>query len=336
MYSLYNYSLLHHNTFGLHVKADRFVEYASEEELRNLIAHQELSEPLLHVGKGSNLLFQGDYHGIVLHSAVSGMEMRHEDDLTVTLRIGAGETWDDVVGFCTAHGYHGLENLSLIPGETGAAAVQNIGAYGTEIKDFVVQVETIDLKTGERKAFSRDECGYAYRQSFFKTRLKGRYAVTYVTLKLSKEFRPDLEYGVIRSEMEKRGWSSIDAPRLRQLIIDIRRNKLPDPEKTGNAGSFFMNPVVSPALAEKLLTDYRDMPHYVVEGGVKIPAGWLIEQCGWKGRALGRAGVWPKQALVLVNLGGAEPEDIVRLSRTIQTDVSQRFGIVIQPEVNFV
>jgi UDP-N-acetylmuramate dehydrogenase len=336
MYSLYNYSLLHHNTFGLQVKADRFVEYTSEEELQDLIAHQELSEPLLHVGKGSNLLFRGDYHGTVLHSAVSGIGNCGEDDASVTLRIGAGELWDDVVGYCTAHGYYGLENLSLIPGETGAAAVQNIGAYGAEVKDFVARVDTVDLKNGSRKAFSREECGYAYRRSVFKTSLKGRYAVTYVTLRLQKQFRPDLEYGAIRNEMQKRGWSTVDAPQLRQLVIDIRRQKLPDPAVTGNAGSFFMNPVVAPQVAEKLLADYPDMPHYVVDGGVKIPAGWLIEQSGWKGRSLGRAGVYPKQALVLVNLGGAEPDDIVNLSKAIQTDVEQRFGIAIKPEVNFI
>jgi len=233
-------------------------------------------------------------------------------------------------------GWSGAENLSLIPGEVGASAIQNIGAYGMEAKDLIVRVETVELATGERRTFSNSECQYAYRSSVFKRELRDRYAVTHVVYRLLKEFVPRLDYGHIR-EVLPTDAEKITVQSVRQAIINIRRNKLPDPKNMGNAGSFFVNPIVSDATYRMLREVHPRMPHYETEDGrVKIPAGWLIEQCGWKGRELGAAGVYARQALVLVNRGGATGADILRLCEAIQRDVKEKFGIEIQPEVNII
>jgi UDP-N-acetylmuramate dehydrogenase len=225
----------------------------------------------------------------------------------------------------------------LIPGEVGASAVQNIGAYGVEAKDVIALVEAIDLSNGQKRVFGTEECNYAYRQSIFKNALKGKYAITYVTYRLSKTFLPRLDYGNIRVELSQRGIDEPTALQLRQVIIDIRRQKSPDPAVEGNAGSFFMNPVVSRSQYEQLLAQYPDMPHYPVDAAhEKIPAGWLIDKCGWKGRSLGPAGVHSRQALVLVNRGGATGSDIVRLCEAVRSDVKTRFQIDIYPEVNII
>lgn len=345
MNKYYNYPLLSHNTFGVDVAAHCFIDYANEDELCEVIqelCQAELPKPVLHIGGGSNLLFLHNFDGVILHSAIKGIEIVESEVAShdeVTLCVGAGEVWDDVVSFAIGHGCYGIENLSLIPGETGAAAVQNIGAYGVEVKDVITQVCGVHLYTGEKRVFSVGECDYAYRSSVFKHDLKGQYAVTHVYLKLSRHFIPKLDYGGIRKQLECQGVNpdKLTAEALRRTIIDIRQAKLPDPKVQGNAGSFFMNPVVDAGSFERLLKQYPLMPHYQLDDGqVKIPAGWLIEQCGWKGKALGRAGVHDKQALVLVNLGGATGDDIVRLSETVQHDVKQKFGIDIHAEVNFI
>lgn len=331
-----DYSLLSHNTFGMDVRAHRFVEYESEAELQQLVLQLHDDEPLLHIGAGSNLLFKGDYPGTILHSAIRGIELVREDADCQWLRVGAGVVWDDFVSYTVTHGLGGAENLSLIPGEVGASAVQNIGAYGVEAKDIITQVETIDLHSGVKRTFENSDCCYAYRQSIFKNQLRGRYAVTYVTYCLSKHPVLHLDYGNIRSRLAQNIESQLTPSDVRQAIIAIRNAKLPDPKELGNAGSFFMNPIVPKEQFQVLQSQYPDMPFYDVPDGVKIPAGWLIDQCGWKGRSLGRAAVHKNQALVLVNLGGASPEDILRLSETICQDVRQRFGIDIHPEVNFI
>lgn len=334
-----NYSLLQHNTFGIDVRCRLFVEYDTAEELHNLVTPH--LHPL-HIGGGSNLLFLKDYDGLVLHSNIKCIEEVPpvEEKDKVFLRVGAAVVWDDFVDYTLQHDWYGLENLSLIPGEVGASAVQNIGAYGAEAKDFITEVDCMNLQTGERRTFSNAECCYGYRQSLFKTtEYRGKWAVLYVTYRLSKTFVPHLDYGGIRAELERRGITpdNLTAKQLRQVIIDIRRAKLPDPKLQGNAGSFFMNPVVNRSQYETLAKEYPNMPHYDVdEDHVKIPAGWMIEQCGWKGRALGAAAVHDRQALVLVNRGGATGKDIVRLCDTIRHDVAQRFGIDIHPEVNFI
>ena len=341
-----NYNLLAHNTFGIDVCCRRFLEYETVEEAQAVAAIlREQQEPYLIIGGGSNLLLTGDFPGVVIKSGIKGMEIpprpleRGLGGEASILKCGSGEVWDDVVAYCVAHDLYGAENLSLIPGEVGASAVQNIGAYGAEVKDLIVQVEAVEIATGKVVTFNNEDCEYGYRQSKFKHEWKDRYLMTYVTYQLSHTFEPKLDYGNIRSELEKRGIGASDerltAQLLRQVIIDIRNAKLPDPKVEGNGGSFFMNPVVSKEKYETLAALYPDMPHYTIDAThEKIPAGWMIDQCGWKGKSLGRAGVHDKQALVLVNRGGATGAEIVHLMETIQRDVKARFGIEIQPEVN--
>ena len=337
-----NYSLLGHNTFGIDVKCRRFLEYDTIDDLSYVIG----TTPLLHIGSGSNLLFMGDYEGTVLHCNIQTIEKAFTHPFerklkgTERLRVGAGMVWDDFVAYTLEHGYYGLENLSLIPGEVGASAVQNIGAYGVEAKDYIDSVECVNLTNGRHHIFFNAGCDYSYRHSIFKTpEYRGKWAVLYVTFRLSTIFKPKLEYGGIRAELERQHISvdTLTAQQLRQVIIDIRRAKLPDPQVQGNAGSFFMNPVVPREQFEELLKQYPAMPHYEVdEDHVKIPAGWMIEQCGWKGKALGPAAVHDRQALVLVNLGGATGADIVALCQAVCRDVKERFGIDLHPEVNFI
>lgn len=337
---LENYSLLKHNTFGIDAKCSRFVEYATVEDLCTALQDFCKNEhaKFLHIGGGSNLLFTKDFEGTILHSAILGKECIRENGDDVYLRVGAGEIWDDFVAWCVEHGYYGLENLSYIPGEVGASAVQNIGAYGKEVCEFIDSVETVAVATGQPRVFKMEECQYAYRYSTFKAENKGKYIVTHVVFRLSKTFCPDLQYAALSRELTARNIpeSTLTAQALRNLVVDVRRSKLPEPSEIGSAGSFFMNPVVDKEVADRLLAQYPNMPHYLVEKGVKVPAGWLIDQCGWKGRRMGNAGVYEKQALVLVNCGGATGEDICTLSKAVQQDVKEKFGISIYPEVNFI
>ena len=331
-----DYSLLPHNTFGMDVKASVFIEYASVEELKEVLSLYVKDNQWLHIGKGSNLLFTGDFSGIILHSAIKGYEVIHEDTNEVVVRVGAGEVWDDFVAMTVENEWYGAENLSLIPGEVGASAVQNIGAYGVEAKDLIVGVEAIEVSTGKECIFKNEECGYAYRESVFKSSLKYQYLVTHVSYRLKKTPCYHLDYGNIRLELEKQK-ACLTLANVRQAIISIREAKLPDPKLQGNAGSFFMNPIIPYAQFEALSARYPQMPHYEVDTQrVKIPAAWMIDQCGWKGKQMGRAGVHHKQALVLVNLGGATGKEIIRLSEEIQKSVSDKFGVSISPEVNFI
>ncbi len=337
MKEIKNYPLLSHNTFGMDVKAAVFVEYDSVAELKTILSDNNyLSGQWLHIGGGSNLLFTADYAGTVLHSAIRGYEVVDEDDREVKVRVGAGEVWDDFVAYAVGNGWYGAENLSLIPGEVGASAVQNIGAYGAEAKDLIVKVETLAVETGMERVFSNEECRYAYRESIFKKELRGKYIVTYVTYRLSKQPVFNLKYGNVQGELAKRG-CEVTLENVRNTIIAVREVKLPDPKVQGNAGSFFMNPMVPRARFEALQQQYPDMPHYDVDGDrVKIPAAWMIDRCGWKGKQVGRAGVHTKQALVLVNCGGATGDEVISLARQIQESVQQKFGISISPEVNFI
>lgn len=330
-----NYSLLAHNTFGIDVKTRFFLEYHSVDELRELIARGLVTKPYLHIGGGSNLLFTADYPGTILHSCINGIEILAENEEEVRVCVGAGVEWDDLVAECVRRGWYGAENLSLIPGEVGASAVQNIGAYGVEAKDLITSVRTMNIR-GEERVYSVDECNYAYRSSIFKSAEMKDVFVTHVCFRLSKREQYTLDYGTIRAELEKQP-DGITLETVRRVIIDIRRSKLPDPKVTGNAGSFFMNPVVGRQQFETLQRQYPQMPFYeLADGRVKIPAGWMIDRCGWKGKALGPAAVHDKQALVLVNRGGATGRDILALSDAVRASVSEKFGIDIHPEVNFV
>lgn len=322
------------NTFGIDVSASSFFEYHSEDELQKKIETGGISMPYLHIGSGSNLLFIKDYEGTVLHSRITEIEVIAENGNQVSVRVGAGMIWDDFVAYCVGKGWYGLENLSLIPGEVGASAVQNIGAYGVEVKDFITSVDTISI-FGKKRVFQTRECEYAYRKSIFKRPEMKSVFVTYVTFCLSKKESYTLDYGTIRQELTK--YSIVDLETLRRVIIEIRESKLPDPKILGNAGSFFMNPIVSRVQFEELQRQFPSMPHYDIdEERVKIPAGWMIDQCGWKGKALGPAAVHDKQALVLVNLGGATGSDIVALSDAVRASVYEKFRIEIFPEVNFI
>lgn len=322
------------NTFGVDVSAASFFEYGSEDELCEGIAAGSITMPYLHIGSGSNLLFIKDYEGTVLHSCIKGIDVTAENEDRVWVRVGAGVVWDDFVAYCVEHNWYGTENLSLIPGEVGASAVQNIGAYGVEVKDLVTSVETVNI-LGEKRVFRVQECEYAYRKSIFKRPEMKSFFVTYVNFCLSKKEFYMLDYGTIRQELAK--YPAVDLKTLRHVIIGIRESKLPDPKILGNAGSFFMNPIVPRVQFEALQRQYPSMPHYDVdEERVKIPAGWMIDRCGWKGKALGAAAVHDKQALVLVNLGGASGADIVLLSDAVRASVYEKFGIEIYPEVNFI
>lgn len=349
MKDIRNYGLLAHNTFGIDAKCSRFLEYESVEEARQIVGLlTEADQPLLILGGGSNLLLTGDYAGTVLHSAIMGIEVLDNKTLAaaegddalcnpdwVFLSCGSGEVFDDVVAYAVEHGYHGAENLSIIPGEVGASAVQNIGAYGVEAKDIIYKVEAVEVATGKVVWLSNEDCGYGYRQSRFKHEWHNKYLITHVVYELSRTFVPSLEYGNINSALAAKGIENPTAEELRQVIIEIRRAKLPDPDVQGNAGSFFMNPIVGKGKYDELAALYPGMPHYTIDAEhEKIPAGWMIDQCGWKGKSLGRAGVHDKQALVLVNRGGATGAEVVTLCRTVQKDVKNKFGIDIYPEVN--
>ena len=328
-----NYSLLPHNTFGIEAQCARFLEYADEQEALQVAAIlRDTSVPYIIIGGGSNLLLTRDFEGIVVHSVCKGI--RREGN---RLTCGSGEVFDDVVEESIRMGLYGAENLSLIPGDVGASAVQNIGAYGAEAKDLIRSIRAVEIVTGHVCIFENAECEYGYRQSRFKQDWKNQYLIVSVEYQFSETFQPHLDYGNIRAELERQGIAEPTAQQLRQTIIDIRNAKLPDPKVQGNAGSFFMNPVVSREKFESLQAEYPQMPHYTIDADhEKIPAGWMIDQCGWKGKSLGRAGVHDKQALVLVNRGGATGAEIVTLCRTIQDDVKRKFGINIHPEVNII
>ena len=328
-----NCSLAGMNTFGMDVWADRLAVFSTTDELRDILGR--VSPPLLVIGCGSNLLFTSRFKGTILHSSISSIEIIGESEERVEVRAGSGVVWDDFVIWCVEKGLWGVENLSAIPGQVGAAAVQNIGAYGVEAKDVIRSVETVRLSDGKARTFSNGECRYSYRQSIFKNELKGEYAVTYVVFSLSRLPRPQLGYGALEKEVERLGGPSIE--NLRTAVVSIRSSKLPDPKVLGNAGSFFMNPVIEADRFEALKERYPDMPSYPApDGMVKVPAGWLIEKAGWKGRSLGPAAVYERQALVLVNKGGATAGDIIRLADAIIKDVEEKFSITLSTEVNYI
>lgn len=331
-----NTSLLPYNTFGIDVKTKFFAEYNSVEELKELLQSDTVkNNRLFHIGGGSNLLFLNDFDGIILHSKINSIEMVAEDMFSVCLRVGSGVNWDEFVAYCVEHSYYGIENLSLIPGEVGASAIQNIGAYGMEVKDTIEKVDFIDIETLKSKTFSNSACKYSYRKSVFKEKLKGKVVITHVYFKLKKEPVYVLDYAHLKNAVLKNG--EVNLANVRKTVIEIRESKLPNPNDLGNAGSFFMNPVIPKSQYEELLHSYPTMPHYPVsETDVKVPAGWLIEQCDLKGKQFEKVAIYEKQALVIVNLGGATGEDIATVASLVQMTVKKRFGIDLTPEVNFI
>lgn len=329
-------SLLPYNTFGIDVNADFFIEYDSAADLQDVLRSETVkNNKTLHIGGGSNLLFLQDYNGVILHSGIHSIEKICEDAQSVLLEVGASVNWDDFVGYCVANGWGGAENLSLIPGETGASAVQNIGAYGVEVQELIVNVNAVEVDTAIFKTFTKEECHYGYRDSVFKNELKGKYIITSIVFRLNKNPLFRLNYQHLEEEVLKTG--EVNLQNIRSTIIHIRQTKLPDPKIRGNAGSFFMNPVIPKEQFLSLKSKYPQLPHYYdSETKEKIPAAWLIDQCGWKGKRIGQAGVHENQALVLVNLGGAKGSEIVYLAQQIQQSVKEKFGIELTPEVNYI
>ena len=333
---LENYSLLPHNTFGMDVYARYFAEYDTVDELADFLQTDlARSHKLLPIGAGSNLLFTGDYDGIVLHSRIRFCTIVGDTPNEVLVRVGSGVVWDDFCDDMCARGFGGIENLSYIPGEIGASAVQNIGAYGVEAKDVIVCVETIETATGQAHTFDAAACDYGYRHSIFKSELQGRHIVTAVTYRLQKKPTLRLDYGNLRDTLSHIAHPTVAD--VRRAVIDIRRQKLPEPAELGSAGSFFKNPVVPAAQFEALRAQYPAMPHYPAsDAQVKIPAAWLIEQCGWKGKTVGGAAVYDKQPLVLVNKNHATPADVQTLAQHIVDSVITKFNIKIDPEANYI
>ena len=328
-----NISLKPYHTFGMDVTTRYFAEYDSVEDLRSLLISPILKDNIyLQIGGGSNLLFTKDYSGIILHSRITKIDVTESDD-SVILKVGAGVVWDDFVAYVVSNNWYGAENLSYIPGEIGASAVQNVGAYGVEAKDIIERVYAVDVETGAERIFTKEECQYGYRSSVFKTQLKGQYIITYVEYKLSKAPLFKLEYGNLKT-IDRDG---LTLQKVRDSIIEIRKQKLPEPKEIGSAGSFFINPIVGSSLFEKLQREYPAIVSYPQSNGsVKLSAAWLIDNAGWHGKRVGGAAVYPKQCLVLINENNAKPSDVIELASKIKNSVFEKYGVEITPEVNYI
>lgn len=327
-----NISLLKYNTFNLDYRAELLINISAEEEIKKYLP---LGDKYLVMGGGSNFLFTSNFNGTIISPLMGGIKIENRDSECVTISAGAGVKWDSFVEWCVNNGYYGLENLSWIPGNVGASPVQNIGAYGSEAKDYISKVRTVSLVTGEIMEFNNEECCFGYRESIFKKELKGKYLVTKVYFNLSTRYIPNLNFGRISEEVAKYG--KINPNNIRKAIIGIRKEKLPDPGVFGNAGSFFKNPVIDSFYVNQLSEKYPQMPCFPDKDGKnKLSAAWLIDQCGWKGKRVGEAGVHGKQPLVIINYGKATGSEILRLSEEIQKSVRSKFGIELEREVEVV
>ena len=333
-----NVPLKKYNTYGVDYIADCMIHIRTEKEVSALLSSSEsLKKPLFVLGSGSNILFTSDYRGTILYPDLGGIkiEEQNKSDESVVISAGAGVIWDKFAEWTVNKGFGGLENLSLIPGKVGATPVQNIGAYGVEVKDNIVQVNTISLEDGSYRVFSNNDCKFSYRDSIFKSSERGKYLVTRVYYKLTTRPEINLGYGSLKEEVNKLGAETLK--NVRQAVINIRRSKLPDPEKIGNAGSFFKNPVVPNSVATNLKTEFPQIPVYEDKPGYsKLASGWLIDQCGWRGRRIGDTGVHDKQALVLINYGKATGIEIFNLSEAIRKSVFEKFGIDLEREVEVI
>ena len=334
----YGASLQEYNTFGVNAQAKVLAAFKSTEDLKTLLTKKDFeSLPRLILGGGSNLLFTNDFQGLVLKNEIPGINCIDEDENHYYIKAGAGENWHQFVLYCLEKKWAGLENLSLIPGNVGASPMQNIGAYGVEIKDRFHSLEAFNLKTLEIETFNREACKFGYRESVFKNSYKDQYIITSVTYSLLKEPRVNISYGAIASELRERGISNPTIKDVSDVVIHIRNSKLPNPAELGNAGSFFKNPIVSQKTFERLNAENSEIPHYPMnDGSIKLAAGWLIEQAGWKGIKVGNCGMHKKQALVLVNYGAATGEEIFNHSETVLHSVKEKFGVTLEREVNII
>lgn len=335
---LENYSLKERNTFRIEVKARYFVDIYSENELKEFLSLDKFKSSVkLILGGGSNILFTKDFPGIVIKISIPGIKIVKEDKDTAVIESGAGEIWHNLVLYCLEKNFGGIENLSLIPGTVGAAPIQNIGAYGQELKDVFESTSGLFVEEGSYQTFTNAECRFGYRDSIFKNELKGKFIITKVVLRLSKKPVPNLQYGAVKTELDKLNLPEVNIRNVSNVICMIRKSKLPDPQEIGNAGSFFKNPEIPELKFEDLKKDYPDMVGYKLENGkVKVAAGWLIEQCGWKGKRIGNTGAHAKQSLVLVNYGNAAGKEILNFAVKIKESVYKKFGIELKEEVNII
>lgn len=327
-------SLVSHNTFQISVVADWWVEYSSLEDLKRLSQDEYFqSLPFLPIGQGSNLLFLEDYRGAILSSQINGIEVLNETSESVSLRVGSGIVWDDFVVWALAHGYNGIENLSWIPGTVGAAAVQNIGAYGAEIEEFIDCVETFDLKTGEQTLIAKADCQYGYRYSIFKEEMYKKHVITHVLFTLSKSNQVNLSYQALEAYFSNR---EPTPQQVREAVIKIRQSKLPNPHELPNAGSYFMNPVVPFEIYQRLSKEYPNIPYYPAEKGIKLSAAWLLDQAGLKGYKKGNVGTYNQQPLIIVNFGKADGKEIADFAQELSDIVFDKFAIRLTPEVRYI
>ena len=330
-------SLKTFNTFGINVQADNFVAIGSFDDLNQAFEHQLFAHKCLILGGGSNVLFTGDFAGTIFKNNLKGISILEQDDATVLIKAASGEIWHDLVMYCVQNNFAGVENLSLIPGTVGAAPMQNIGAYGVELIDVFESLSAFDVIEGTNRIFTKEECDFGYRSSVFKTIYKDRYFITDVTLRLSKSPVLNISYGAIKDVLAEKNIIHPTIKAISDAVIAIRKSKLPDPNILGNAGSFFKNHEIPESFYLELKTTFPEMPGYpTAVGFTKVPAGWLIEQCGWKGKQVGNTGAHKNQALVLVNYGNATGAEIMQHAFTIQQSVQEKFGITIVPEVNLI
>ena len=327
-----NYSLKNYNSFRVNHKANFFLKIENDKSLIDFLSDKKFkNEKKLIIGGGSNILFTKDYEGVVLYNCIKGIHILEENDNHIKLKVGSGENWDDFVKFCVNKNWYGIENLSLIPGSVGAAPIQNIGAYGVEIKDYIYDVNGIDLKNNLKKTYTNKSCDFEYRDSIFKRELKNNFFVTEVTFILNKNKKFTLDY----SELKNINGQNLTIQNVRDKIIEIRNSKLPDPKLLANAGSFFKNPVINIKIAKKIKEKYNDFKYYQInESMVKISAAWLIEKSGWKGHKEKNIGVYNKHALVLVNYSSENGKDIKILSKKIKESVLEKFNVTLEKEVN--
>jgi len=330
-----NVSLKPYNSFGIDVKASLFAEVFNEADLEQLFEHDALKLPqILIIGGGSNVLFTQNYQGLVIKISIKGISVQKTQD-GILVTAGAGEVWNDFVNYCVEHDLAGVENLSLIPGTVGASPIQNIGAYGVELKDVFESCTAFEIKTGKTKTFNFNDCRFGYRESIFKGELKGQYIITSVTFRLSSEPKINTSYGAIETELQNRGIEKPNIADVSSAVAHIRVSKLPDPSTIGNAGSFFKNPVIEKYEFANVIANHPDVVHYpAANDRVKLAAGWLIEQCGWKGKVVGQTGTWKNQALVLVNHGNATGKEVYDFSAQIIDSVKSTFGVTLEREVN--
>lgn len=330
----YNKSLKVYNTFGIEVFANEYCEITTEYELVELLRLN--TSPLLVLGGGSNMLFTKNFDGLVIKNNIKGIDIVNETDNEVFVKVGAGEIWHEFVLYCISKNWAGVENLSLIPGTVGAAPMQNIGAYGVEIKSVFDSLEAIHIKNFYKQNFTNSDCKFGYRESVFKHEVKGEYIITSVTFRLSKNANLNTTYGAISDVLKEKNISTPTIKDISEAVIQIRTSKLPNPAVLGNAGSFFKNPEITTNQFDKLKANFPNIVGYPTANGVKLAAGWLIEQCGWKGKIVGNTGSHKDQALVLVNYGGATGNEIFQLAIDIKNSVFEKFEVEINPEVNII